>query len=189
MNTKNIKLLKALHFVLMAVTFVLTIISLIKNSTDSSIFGTSSLTMICTIANLLALACGFIYLFKDYKKEASTFYKLFLVLLAIEGVLRSSYFASLGVGPKYTIPYNTGLVITVILAVSKDLGKKNTNIIAVCLIICRLYTFIHTVSRVGVLGTAKFAAIVQEVSILLLAGSTYLMAVGKYLDKDSRGAK
>lgn len=143
-------------------------------------------------ATVLALIFCFIYCWKGYSKSAAGFYKSFLVLTAAGSALSIAVVAianTLGMGlVKAMVPavaiMAVKIILLLILAFAKDLGKKNTEIVFwVLLVLDLLFGFMF-----ADVSSVRLYRVGVVVSRLLVDGTIGLSIRGKYKDKEARGA-
>ena len=189
MENKKYLPIKIAHAVLMLAALVMLVIALVKSDFNNSIFGPSVFPVLCSITNILALIAGFIYLFKGYKKNANVYYKLFMGLCVLYEVLRTVYSAQFKMPYLDIFVYTIATIMIVILAVGKDLGKRNTYLVYGIVLICRIVPLFTVLNSFRFLGSSGFGILSQAITNLLLAGTIGFMITGKYLDKAERGTK
>ena len=84
------------------------------------------------------------------------------------------------------------LVVVVLLAGAKDYGVVKTNILSLTLLALNIYLVISVITKMSgyaARGLTAEAVLFDAIGRLVLASTIALMVCGKYLDKDSRGAK
>ena len=189
MENKKYLPVKIVHLILMVAAIILCCVSLTKISADTRVFSDSGLRMVSYIAEIIALISGIIYLAFGYKKNAAVYYKAFMVILVIVQAI-ICYRQMVGeVSPRAAILSIIPFIMLVILATGKDLGKAKSYIIAAILLVCRLIILVLDISVFGAMLNTGFSIICFAVSDVLLAGTTFFMVTGKYLDKTERGTK
>lgn len=188
MENKKILPIKIIHALLMIAALVMSIMEFAKLGSIDSIYTASVFPALCTITNILALIVGFIYLFKGYKKNANVYYKVFMGLCVLFSVLHMTAMSRFIMPYTETLVYMIAAIMLVILAVGKDLGKRNTYIVFAIMMICRLIPLFTSLSSLQYFGEAGFGMLSQVISNILIAGTVGFMVTGKYLDKDERGA-
>ena len=189
MENKKYLPIKIAHLALLAASLVMSIIALVKNSADDSIYGASIFPVLCTLVNIAALVVGFIYLVKGYKKNANWYYKAFMRLNVLFGVLLLTYFSKLVVPYYETFVYMISTVMIVVLAIGKDLGKRETYIFFVIMLVCQFVPLITSLRILPLFGSAAFGMISQQIATILNVGTIGFMIAGKYIDKSERGAE
>ena len=190
MENKKLLPLKIVHFILMVAAFVLCVVALLNGGTGNAGSGAGPIIAMCCFINALILITVFLYMFMGYGKKVAPFYRAFMIMLIVENIISLAYVMS-SVQPPiyYSFSYIIALVMTDILAFSKDLGKKKTYVTAAILLICRAALLVFDSCKVVTYGEWQFSFISTDISFLLLAGTAILMVAGKYLDKDARGTK
>ena len=183
--------LRIVNSILLLASLVLCVIAMINNPADTSIWGTNPLTTVCDVLNILSLAFALVYMLMNYSKSASVIYKCFFAALFIETFIRTVYLLS---APNSAAAYVAVLqllpvAVIAVLAVAKDLGKKNTVFLTVVFVLCRLAELIRAVANFSHFGTAAFGVLSANISSLLIALITGFIVIGKYLDKTERGTK
>ena len=189
MENKKYLPVKIVHLILMLAAIVLCCVSLTKLSADTEFFSDTGLRMVSYIAEIIALISGIVYLAYGYKKKAAVYYKFFMVILVI-GQAIICYRQTVGtfpIMPSAAILNIISLIVLVILATGKDLGKSKSYLIVAILLACRLIALILDIIVFS--GATIFSVLSHAASNVLLAGAVAFMVTGKYLDKDSRGTK
>ena len=190
MENKKYLPLKIVNFVLIAASLVFCFITLMNGTEDTSTFGNGSLMGICCFVNAFATIVLFFYMFLGYTKNAATYYKTFMALIVLDGVLIAAHLMNTVISPIwYAVLYLISLVANVILTFSKDLGKKNTYAAIAVFLLCRIGLLVADCFGVVTDGTQVLTVISMDVAFVLLALSAGFMAAGKYIDKASRGSK
>ena len=190
MESKKYLPLKIINFVLIAASLAFCFITLISGTEDESSFGNGSLMGICCFVNAFATIVLFFYMFLGYTKNAATYYKTFMALLVLEGILIAAHLMSTVVSPIwYAFLYLLSLASTVVLTFSKDLGKKNTYTAIAVFLLCRAGLLIADCFGIVTSGEIVLTVVSMDVAFVLLALSAGFMAAGKYIDKASRGSK
>lgn len=189
MENKKYLPIKIIHLIFMVAAIVLCCVSLTKLSADTEFFSDTGLRMVSYIAEIIALISGIVYLAYGYKKNAAVYYKFFMVILVI-GQAIICYRQTVGtfpIMPSAAILNIISLIVLVILATGKDLGKSKSYLIVAILLACRLIALILDIIVFS--GATIFSVISHAASNVLLAGAAAFMVTGKYLDKDSRNTK
>lgn len=205
-NSKKILLMK-IHAVLLMIGFVESIRELIILVTANNLgyenylidFSNSAstynlLVIIDEILVIVAFAFSLIYMLKEYRKSAHISYKIFLcIYLAIWTLETISAFVFADAPTVNKVITIAQLIVLAILAFAKNLGKKNSKslatiliVLTICIMIALFYDFINK-------GYSLSPIIVNVISgyllFVLLSTTAYIMVTGKYIDKESRGAK
>ena len=183
--------LRIVNSILLLASLMLCVVAMVKNSADTSSWGTNPLAIICTSLNILMLAFGLVYMLMNYSKGAAIVYKCFFVALFIGTFIQTVYLSS---APNSPSAYRTVLQLIpvaaiAILAAAKDLGKKNTIFLTIVFVLCRVISLISAIVDLSHFGTAAFGVLSANISNLLISLTTGVMVIGKYLDKTERGAK
>ena len=148
---------------------------------------------IVNVVNLLALACGIIYICKGYSKQAAGFYKAFMFFLALASVPNIIVNVLLSQGANailQSLPLSIAIMvfkaaILLIFVFWKDLGRRNTWIFfAVLLILDIIYGFLFS----DISGIRAFR-VVTILSRLVTDGTIAVAIYGKFADKVRRGRK
>ncbi|MBQ0026351.1 MAG: hypothetical protein KBS79_03160 [Lachnospiraceae bacterium] len=182
--------LRIVNSILLLASLAFCVIAMIKNPADTSAMGTNPFTTVCDVLKILMLAFGLVYMLMNYSKNASVIYKVFFVVLFIGTFIQAVYSAST---PNYSV-YKTVLNLIpvaaiAVLAVAKDLGKKNTMLLTIVFVLCRLVLLINYIINISDYGTGAVGILSTGVANLLIALTTGVMVIGKYLDKTERGTK
>ena len=141
-----------------------------------------------TTTAIFALISGILYLTHGYKKNAVSYYKgyVWIILVneifsTISGTFDESYFLK--------FVWIIDLVLLTILTVGKDLGKTKSFTLVGFILLGKTILLIDFVGKIQILGSIGVNAMLGMVGQLVLTITTGLMVCGKYLDKESRGAK
>lgn len=185
---KNQKSQNVITISLITIAFITQIMSL-------SVKENAIVDKILNFAFIIGLASAFYYVLVGYKKDVSKYYKLFMIIYALASLWNalSTYFYSLSSPIQLTgiikfvclgLPLISALFIF-ILAFVKDLGKKKSLIFAIINFIA-----VFSVTLLGIImlnnTTQYYGVHIGNVCLALIA---LLLVIGKYVDKDSRGAK
>ena len=206
MENKKSSLLMKIHAVLLVIDLAWVIRELVTtlfpNNLDYNSFltvfseGLQSYDLIVIVTDLLtisALAFSLIYLIKEYKKSAHISYKIFLCIYLFILVLETvSAFAHADASIISKILFVLVLIVLSILTFVKNLGKKNSKLLAVGLIV--LTILITLVIAIQFVNLGYPSSIIVHIVFgyllyVLLSLTAYVMVTGKYIDKESRGAK
>ena len=143
--------------------------------------------------NILALACGIVYICKGYSKQAAGFYKAFMFFLAVASIPNIVINVLLGQDGSsiiHSLPISIAIMvlkaaILLIFVFWKDLGRRNTWILfAVLLVLDVIYGFLFS----DISGIRAFR-VVTILSRLVTDGTIALAINGKFTDKVRRGRK
>lgn len=183
-NKKNLPL-KVVHlfFMVLGLCFCVHDLLGIKNVYTDTKFAVFA--AFHTSAAIFALISGILYLTHGYKKNAAAYYKVYIMFLlvfdifsTISGNLDDSYFM------KFVWVIN--LVLLTILAVGKDLGKTKSFTLVGLILVGKIIVFIGMLKTFGSFDVNLVLGMVAQIVLIITTG---LMVCGKYLDKESRGAK
>lgn len=154
------------------------------------------LTILLNLVNVIALSAGITYILERYGKRAASAYKAFMLLTAIScvfyaitGTSRMNA-AELSIGAasvflRAVLPMAFKLILLLVLAFGKDLGKRNTWIVfGVILVLDVIYSVLWIIP-----GEQTLVRIVMVFARLAMTGTIGLSIKGKYDDKDARGTK
>ena len=145
------------------------------------------------VVNILALACGIVYICKGYSKQAAGFYKAFMFFLAVASIPNIVINVLLGQDGSaiiHSLPISIAIMvlkaaILLIFVFWKDLGRRNTWILfAVLLVLDVIYGFLFS----DISGIRAFR-VVTILSRLVTDGTIALAINGKFTDKVRRGRK
>ena len=189
MENKKYLPLKIVHSIFIIVGIVLYAITLISFNQ-----GASALNIVSTILNIAALLSAAIYLVLGYKKNAQLSYKIAIWLIVIAEIIECTSAFSMGVAMSSFAVFRKviALVVVVLLAGAKDYGVVKTNILSLTLLALNIYLVISVITKMSgyaARGLTAEAVLFDAIGRLVLASTIALMVCGKYLDKDSRGAK
>lgn len=186
MENKKFLPVKIIHLILMVAAIVLCCMALPKISADTEIASDLGLKTVSYVTEIVALVSGILYISFGYRKNAAFFYKMFLVVLTIS----QAVFAAREMTMTLSVPLVdailmiVSLIMIVILATGKDLGKVNSAVVVGALIVCRVIALI-----LDIVAQEGFPVLSYTVSDLLLAITAAFMIFGKYIDKAQRGSK
>ena len=189
------------HLVLLVLLLIFRITSAVRifsgsgNNETMAWYDTSSLMTFGanSIVFSLALICCIIYLWNGYSKKAAVFYKAFLVLTAVASMLSIAVVVDTDAVNSNVVKFlelsvfimAAKIVLLLVLAFWKDLGKRNTWIIfCVILALDLIFGFLFE----DIASVRLFRA-GSAISRLLVDGTIAFAILGKYEDKESRGTK
>ena len=183
MEKKKYLPVKIVHIALMAVALMISVISMIKllqTGKDSVYY------FLVNITKILALLSGIYYIVNGYKKADASYYKTFIFFFLISEVVTCAGFMVDGTTVVVAYCELISVILMTILAIGKDLGKRNTFIYAGVTFVCKLISCGTNLTKYLTDGLN-----LQESSYLLssiiLALTIIFMAIGKYADKKQRG--
>ena len=209
MNNKKFTPLMICHLVMMAVLALLSVAAavIICNKAyalpgegyatwKSAIYTTGTMSII----EIVALIVGILYLASGYSKSAAGFYKAFLTISALSAavaiipdvlsmqagnVLDGAVIGSNGVNLTRILLHICEVVILLLLAFGKDLGKHRTWIFFGVLLALNVM-----ISILSLFYAHSFLiTLLHSLIHLLMTGTIGLAIKGKYDDKDARGTK
>lgn len=140
---------------------------------------------------LLMLLSGILYLFNEYSKRAAIFYKVFLCLIMV--VTAAVIFIDNTIGTINALLISKAvlgvikILVLLLLAFWKDLGKKRTYILFVLLLL--LDIGIGGLLILNMLNKGFDFSFVGVVTALIVDVTVGLAIHGKYADKAERGSK
>lgn len=207
MNNRKNSSLMTIHAVLLLIGFIeairesIVIITSNNVGFDSLLIDFSNsvntynlIVMDINLLTIIALVFSLVYLFKEYKKSAHVSYKAFLciyLVIWILEVISSFVFVDVLIINKVLLILE--LIVLFILTFTKNLGKKNSKLLASALIILNVCIALVVLFAGLYKGYSPLPIVVNVLSgylsYILLSSTTYIMVTGKYIDKDSRGAK
>lgn len=188
MENKSYLKLKILHLILMAIALVLSVFIIVKTCDFTTIYGV--LALLFSFVRLIALIFGLVYIFNGFKKDVSNFYKGYMLLYVVSMFLFSTNsIATKDVSYFEAFLNNGALVASLVLAIGKDLGKKNTYIAAIALLLCTLVPLIIYGFTFTNYGNEGLIFLGCAISNFLLAVTATFMVYEKYTDKVARGRK
>ncbi|MBP3815750.1 MAG: hypothetical protein J6H21_02655 [Firmicutes bacterium] len=180
MENKRFNTLMQVHFILLLLLCAVTVFGLafIIIKGISLPFG----IILIHISLILSLLCGLIYVRKDYQKNASIFYKAFILFTAISDAILvyttiSKAGFSLGVAM-----ICVRILLLLIMVFGKDLGKTNTWILFYIVLAIDLLYGILFIPR----GYLISMTLVDVIGKLVIDGTIGLAIRGKYADKEAR---
>ena len=187
MDSSSKKILAIIHLIITVVCVGLCVWAMILS-------GGVGRGLIADFLELAALVLALFYLFKGYKKAAAKYYHWFLVSFTIAVVFNLGFDIIAATLNGVTAILGLGIYgMLCILAVAKDLGKKNSMILGVLIlaesIILLVVTLVYTpgIIRGGDALTTQgiIRAGVQQCMAIILN----VMIIAKYKDKAARGSK
>lgn len=202
MKEKSLTPLMRCHLALMAVLAVMSIVSIVSLLSGAVMSGamlparykTSMIfEIVLNVVNVIALSAGIVYIQERYGKRAAAVYKAFLVsaavscvFCAVTGAYRLTAADAVPAAQyvlRAVLPMAVKLVLLLLLAFGRDLGKRNSWIIfGVILVLDVIYSLLCIVP-----GDMGFAWITTVFARLVMDGTIGLSIRGKYADKDARG--
>ena len=188
MENKKYLPLKVIHLAFMVLGLCFYVYSLLEIKGAFSGANFIIFAVINTITAACALISGILYLTHGYKKNAAVYYKGYVLILLINEI----FTAVLGnVNESYLFKFVCiiNLVLMTILTVGKDLGKTNSFTLVGLILIGKTILLINLISVSQAVGSMDVNMLLGMVGQIILTITTALMVCGKYLDKESRGAK
>ena len=178
--------LKITHLLLTAVIFILSILSLKQINSNPEL--RNPLTYIIVTLSLTALSSGFGYLAYNSKKEGYILYRVYMYVVILIQVLQTTMAIT---NNDQTFIYGLLLAIQLvlysILTVGKDLGKKLSYALSYTLIVCAIILAVF--NFINNKDTGLLFNISSNATLIILAVTTTILVVEKYIDKYSRGSK
>lgn len=185
MENKKYLPFRIIHYVLMIVTFVLAVYSFVINSPSYTFLTTLSYLLL-----VIALVLGFVYAILDYRKQDAKYYKGFMWAYLVSSIFQLVNITTSSTMMAYIAFLNIiAIVFITMLTTCKDLGKQTSYIIATGLLLCRLIPLIRYFASGRYQSQNVLGVVSASVIGIMLAGNAFLMVAGKYIDKDTRGAK
>ena len=139
-----------------------------------------------------AMICAFVYAQKGYSKEAAGFYKAMMAFYALSSVFPIVTFIRTSGFGLAVLESIIKVVLLLVLAFGKDLGKRNTWILYSIVFV---FEIIHAPLANMVTDSSTYSQVVlgslinSAISRLVIAGLLGLCIVAKYRDKEIRGSK
>lgn len=186
MTNKKYLPLKIIHLALTAIVFVLSVVSLKQINSSPELI--NPLSYVIVTLSLIALSSGFGYLAYNSNKEGRMLYKVYMYVVLLLQVLETSMAITTN---NQTIIYglllSIQLVLYSILTVGKDLGKKLSYGLSYALIACAVILAIFNL--INNKNSNLLLNISSNSALIILAVTTTILVIEKYIDKDSRGSK
>ncbi len=145
---------------------------------------------------MVAAFCAYIYFGNGGRKEDAKLYKAFawnyvitqviatvVTTLAISKANAAGFTINGGVAICEIMVLIVSMLVSILLAFVKNLGKKNSTLLVIVCVLCGAATVLLGIMINGVLS----GAICGGLSRILLALTMYELVKGKYQDKDARG--
>lgn len=186
MENKKYLPLKLIHVALMAIALMISVISMVKVLQTNTNESDSLYYFLVNITKILALLSGIYYIVNGYKKADANYYKMFVFfLLAYEIVFDAN---NMLVGSDLLRAYSMliSLVLIAVLAVGKNLGKRNTFIYAGVVFVCKVINCVTDIKSYLAVSSIDLMSLSYLLSNIILALTIIFMAVGKYIDKAQR---
>ena len=150
----------------------------------------TALTWVNTIPKFLALAGAAAYFLRGFSKDSARYMKFYLYLYAV--VLAVTFVGALvlplphEIRMMYAMATGFSLVVVLLLAFVKDLGKPLSYTLFSVIVILDIFMVLTSAPLVrdGALGVDL---LLYNVSELVLSVILWAMVRAKYLDKESRG--
>lgn len=189
MDNKKYLPFKIVHLVFMLIAIVLVVFSIVNIANDPVALVNNIPYYQCG-STLLALASGFIYIISGYKKNASAYFKGYVwILLIAEGI---GACVAIKYGNSYIIKFAkmACVILFTMLATGKDMGKKRSFSIAGTLLVIEVALLIHyLIKYLPGIDATLLPYIFDPIEHVVLTITTIFMVCGKYIDKETRGAK
>ena len=154
-------------------------------------YGMNLIALLSIALNIVALVCGLFYLKNNYRKESAQYYKTYMWILAVSELFETAT-------RLYSMPNGKMIDILsciipfalfLLLASAKDYGKKLSFIISIALIVSIICQIIPIVNTLALIKVNSVFVILDFIGQFTIAVVTAIMVCGKYIDKESRGAK
>ena len=212
MKEKKLSPLMVCHLALTALLVIMSVAAIVSLLSGSILSGAALpahyktsmvLGMVLNLINVIALCSGITYILEGYSKRAAAMYKVFLLLTAVSTLFYAVTAASaMTAQPPFdaagsvshtqyivhiilrAILINAAkILLLLVLAFGKDLGKRNTWIIfSVILVLDIIFSVLWKTP-----DNLVFVRITTVFSRLVMDGTIGLAIRGKYADKDARG--
>lgn len=144
-----------------------------------------------TLFAMLTLSMGALYIIKNYSKMAAFYYKsflLFLVVVTVLSILLDVFYVRMnGLLIAKSILYSCKVVLLILLALWKDLGKKKNLIFFYSILFCDIMGFLLIV--INMMITRFDFVIMGAISAIICDVAIGLAVKGKYADKAARGSE
>lgn len=152
----------------------------------------SGIAIVDALVCAIGLLSGLIYSLNGYKKDAAKYYKVFMLLYAVDSLISfvailSLYGISFSSANQINLIHAIHLVIlvcTCLLAFAKDFGKSNSKTAAWVILILTGIKLINDITT-GAIVSVDFASL----AIFIQAIIAFVLVSHKYADKEARGAK
>ncbi|HAC32434.1 MAG TPA: hypothetical protein DCF70_07405 [Treponema sp.] len=148
------------------------------------------LTGFSTIMAMVMLIMGILYLFNEYSKQASFFYKAFLLIIVLITVL---VMISDDISPDMNglilakcVLSGVKVIVLLLLAFWKNLGKKKSFILFSILISMDVASLILVL--INMINTSFNFSLMGVITAIVADGTVGLGFRGKYIDKAERGS-
>ena len=181
---KNIKKIGAFNFVLLFIASILCLMNLF-NKQEMNI-----LSKACDVFSIITVVFAVLYALNGYKKNASLYYRLFMLLYGITTLV--SLIFDIYATVSYSVGFNpTNLIRPIIfvcgfmLAAGINLGRNVSCILAYAIVICEAVALIYTLA----VYIGEFSTVSKAIMYFALACITCIFVIAKYDDKISRGSK
>lgn len=146
--------------------------------------------------SIVAMLCAVMYMLKDFRKSGAAFHKFFLygyALSEIYAVVSAVMLPEKSASLTAVVIDGAVLVLLLVLAIGKDLGKRVSFTLAGIIFALNLLLFIGVLAAMpGVLRGGGMEGNIYAVRVgsqLVLASVTGVITFAKYADKAARHAK
>ena len=187
--------LTIVHLILMAALVLFNGFAVFMYFSGNGLYGVSKLEMLLrgffSIFTIIALIIGILYVLNAYGKKAANYYKAFLLVQAFETLLLFFFlvFNEQAVLSVLLLIATAGkILILLVLALWKDLGKKKTVILFLVLVGLEIAASVLLFFYHPSPSLIPYK-IIGVISRLVMLGAVGLAIRGKYKDKESRGTK
>lgn len=184
---ENKKMLVVLHGVFSIIGIVLYSISIVMLFVHELNF----IALISLVLNVIALACGLIYLKKGYKKESAKYYKTYMWVLVVAELFETAtrLYNVPGASIIEILSCMTPFALFLLLAGAKDYGKNLSFFISIALLVSIVCQIIPIVPALAIDESKKMFIIIDFIGQFAIAIVTSIMVCEKYIDKEARGTK
>lgn len=198
---QNLSKISKFQLTLMAVLLMFSLISAVLlfigvgldlSAAPEGTRGVISLYGIINLVDVVALACGIMYILNRYAKRVAMFYQAFLFLVLAQTLLHiyasgiSSVIGLTGsIIPLTQVLMAVKVGILVLLVFAKDLGEKRTLVLVGIMMMLDVVCAVLTVNTTGVF----FYRFITILSRLSFDVTILLSVLGKYADKERRGSR
>ena len=156
-------------------------------------FSQDSFFTLSSIMVIIALTVGMVYVFMGFTKDAAPYLRYFMGFAALSELASIADVANMNVTPFGACFGAVIYGVYIILTVGKDLGKKQSLLLCVILLVLSVVMLIGSISSFPglVLGgnTQGTLYMIRSAAKVCLATTALLAIYAKYVDKASRGTK
>ena len=183
--------MRTIHFILLVICAIINFLSIYYYISSGVNSPEMVMNILAHLISLTAIIFGFIYVWNFYGKNVAVFYEFFFLFLSTSLGLRIMNSVLTGVPLFVALLDFVALLSTILLAIGRDLGKKNSWIIFGIHFTAELFVILYSMIK-GYSGAPadmfEYPVSVAVISFVVLS-TIALIIHGKYSDKEARHRK